>query len=314
MRIVFVTHNKLGLACLEELVDLGADIQAVYTRPHLDEISDQVQIEPFTDRQGISLHRIESINAETVKSQIQSYDPELLFVIGWSQLVDAEVLDIPTVASLGMHPAPLPRGRGRAPIPWSLIKGLDETALSLFHLVEEADAGDLVGQHPIPIEINDNASSLYEKVVEAGRVLIQEYYPEFASGEIPRTPQEDSNATWWPKREPHHGLIDWNRPPAEVYDWIRGQTQPYPGSYTYINNKKITVWEANPPAEEKKFVQPGEIVYYDEGVLGVGAWEGIIELTEIEVEDEGVIQADSLITSYEYNIGDEFKNARDVDY
>jgi methionyl-tRNA formyltransferase len=311
MRVDFVTHNELGLACLEELNELDADIQAVYTRPDREDISDQVEIEPFTDQKEIPLHRVRCINTRTIKSEIRDHNPELLFVVGWSQLVDAEVLDIPSIAALGMHPAPLPRGRGRAPLAWSIMWGLDETALSLFHLEKEADAGDLVGQQRIPIDIQDDAASLYEKVVEAGRVLIQEYYPKFASGSIPRTPQDDSKATWWPKREPHHGLIDWNRPPAELYDWIRGQARPYPGAFTYLDDRKITIWEANQPSEDPAFVSPGEIAYYDEGVLGVCAWEGVIELTEIEVEDEGPIRADSLLSLYDWSVGDSFENARD---
>ncbi len=84
----------------------------------------------------------------------------------------------------------------RAPIAWSLIKGLDQTALSLFHLVEEADAGDLVGQEPIKITNDDDAAALYNKVVEAGKVLIRDYYPAFESGMVPRTPQDESQATW----------------------------------------------------------------------------------------------------------------------
>ncbi|MFC7136064.1 formyltransferase family protein [Halobaculum litoreum] len=79
----------------------------------------------------------------------------------------------------------MPRGRGRAPLAWSIIKGLDETALSMFHLVEEADAGDLVGQRPIPIDDADDATSLYEKVVDAARRLIRRYYPMFEAGGVP---------------------------------------------------------------------------------------------------------------------------------
>jgi methionyl-tRNA formyltransferase len=312
MRVVFVTHNRLGLACIEELVSLDAEVQAIYTRSERDELADQTDIGTFADSEGISLHRIESVNTEEVKSQIAEYKPELLFVIGWSRLVDSEVLDIPSVASLGMHPAPLPRGRGRAPLAWSIIKGLDETALSLFHLVEEADAGDIVGQEPLSINTEDNASSLYDKMVDAGRELINRYYPEFESGKVPRTPQDESKATWWPKREPHHGLIDWTRPPNEIYDWIRGQTRPYPGAFSYIDGTKVIVWDANPPDDDLSFVQPGEIVYKEEGILGVGAWEGIIEITEVEISGENSVSADSLVTKHRYEVGDRFTQARDI--
>jgi methionyl-tRNA formyltransferase len=310
MRIVFVTHNQLGLACLEELVDLGADIQAVYTRERREDISDQIGFEEFTTRTVTPLHRVESVNTDSIKSQIREYSPELLFVVGWSRLVDQEVCDIASVATLGMHPAPLPRGRGRAPLAWSLLKSLDETALSLFHLVAEADAGDVVGQQPIPITIEDDAESLYKKMVVAGRDLIQQYYPQFVAGSAPRTPQEDAKATWWPKREPHHGLIDWNQSPAELYDWIRGQTHPYPGAFSYLGGQKVTIWAANPPTDETAFARPGEILYAENDCVGVGAWEGVIEITEVETADGDPVPASALLSDLDAEVGDRFDTAR----
>jgi methionyl-tRNA formyltransferase len=210
-----------------------------------------------------------------------------------------------------MHPAPLPRGRGRAPIAWSLIKGFEETALSFFHLVEEADAGDIIGQKRIPIETSDDAASLYAKIVDAAKDLIQQYYPQFRDGVVPREPQDETQATWWPKREPHHGLIEWTKTPHEIYNWIRGQTKPYPGAFSYLGDRKITIWSANPPTDSTAFISPGEIAYIDSEAVGVGTWEGIIELTEVQVGDDGPVSADTLVSAYEFETGDVFENARD---
>ncbi|MDF9745852.1 methionyl-tRNA formyltransferase [Natrinema salsiterrestre] len=310
MRIVFVTHNKLGLACLEELAKLGANIKTVYTQPQREELSDQINFKSFTNEHGIPLHRVETVNDPKTVEEIKSYEPDLLFVVGWSRLVDTEVLAIPSVTALGMHPAPLPRGRGRAPIAWSIIKGLDTTALSFFHLVEEADAGDIVGQEPIPIETEDDATTLYEKVIDAGRELIRKYYPKFTAGEVPRTPQNKEAATWWPKRDPQQGLIDWTRPPEELYNWIRGLTRPYPGAFSYLEGQKITIWSANPPSGDRSFVRPGEIAYCEGGALGVGAWEGIIELTELEISDRGPMSPEALLSNTDFEVGDSFTNIR----
>ncbi|WP_458207729.1 methionyl-tRNA formyltransferase [Haladaptatus sp. NG-SE-30] len=310
-RVVFVTHNDLGRACLEELDALGADIRAIFTRPKRDDIADQAELESFAVARDVPLHETESVNDDTVRAQIADYDPDLLFVVGWSRLVTQEVLDIPEVAALGMHPAPLPRGRGRAPIAWGLIKGLDETALSLFHLVEEADAGDLVGQRSIDIERTDDAASLYQKVVEAGRDLIRTHYPRFADGQVPRTPQDDNAATWWPKRTPNHGVVDWIQSPEAVYDWIRGQSHPYPGAFSFVNGHRVTFWAANPPSGDQRFCRPGEILYRDGDALGVGAWEGSLELTRVQVADGEETPAGELVERFDVEVGDRFENARD---
>jgi methionyl-tRNA formyltransferase len=310
MRVIFVTHKDLGRACLEELADLGADIKAIYTAPEGMNIADQTGLGDIASANDAAYHRVESVNEDSLKAQMEDYNPDLLFVVGWSRLVDRDVIDIPSVAALGMHPAPLPRGRGRAPIAWSLIKGLDKTALSFFHLTEAADAGDIVGQESIDIEIEDDAASLYEKVVKAGRVLIRRYYPQLERGKVPRHPQNDADATWWPKRDPHQGLIDWTEKPQTIYDWIRGQTRPYPGAFSYLDGQRVTVWAANPPNDDHKMVNPGEIRYVERDALGVGAWEGTIELTEVQVGERSV-PGSSLVTDMDHEVGDIFENARD---
>lgn len=310
MDVVFVSHNDLGHACLEELDALGADIQAILTRPTDTDIADQTDFSSVATATGADYHEVESVNTDAIVETIAAYDPDLLFVVGWSRLVEQRVLDIPNVAALGMHPAPLPRGRGRAPIAWSLIEGLEATALSLFHLVEEADAGDLVGQRPIDISVDDDAASLYATVVDAGRELIREYYPRFEAGAVPRVPQDDARATWWPKRVPKHGLIDWRQSPQTVYDWIRGQSHPYPGAYSYLEGRRVTVWEANPPTDDRVFTEPGALRGRDGDVLRVGVWEGEVELTQLQIDDGPEIPAGELLDREWITVGDVFAPAR----
>lgn len=311
MRTVFISQNELGFACLQELLNLGADVHHVFTKPANPNISDQVAFGPLCRSHGVPITETESVNDETTVATIRKCDPDLLFVIGWSELVSPTVLNIPSVTALGMHPAPLPRGRGRAPLAWSLIKGLDETALSFFHLVEEADAGDLVGQKPLPIGIDDDAGSMYQKVIKAARAMIQEYYPKFEQGVIPRTPQEDENATWWPRRKPRHGLVDWRRSPRDLYNWIRGQTRPYPGAFSYIDGQKVTIWTANPPNGDTAFVRPGEISYETGDAIGVGVWESTIEITELQVENDEPVTGEEFLEAYDFQIGDQFRTSVD---
>lgn len=306
MDVVFVTHNDLGKACLEELSALGASIDAIYTRPQRSDISDQTRFDAFARDRDIPLHAVDSVNDDDVVEQMRTYEPDLLFVVGWSQLVDPEIFELPSTAALGMHPSPLPRGRGRAPIAWSLIKGLSETALTCFHLTEAADEGDVAGQQEIEISIQDDAASLFEKVVNTGRELTHQVYAEFEQGNMPRIVQDESEATWWPRRRPHHGLIDWTQSPGDVYNWIRALTHPYPGAFSFLDGTKVRIWAANPPTGEPEFVTPGEIAYAREGALGVGAWEGVVELTRIQVEDDSEVEAARLVNDYDIAVGDQF--------
>lgn len=306
MRVVFVTHNRLGEACIEELSNLGADVRAVFTRPPEADIADQTSLRQLCEETSASLHYVESVNDSEVVDTIEGYDPQLLFVVGWSQLVEQEVIDLASVASLGMHPTPLPRGRGRAPIAWSLIKGLDRTSLTCFHLVEAADAGDIATSEPIPITSHDDAGTLYEKVVEAGRIIIRDLYPTLEAGTVPREPQTEDEATWWPKREPADGFVDWTKEPTEIYDWIRAQTHPYPGAYSVLDGDVVRVWAANQPTGERCSGTPGEILEPRGTRLAVAAWEGVLEVTSVQVEDGPEIDAADLVRRYRFEPGDEF--------
>lgn len=307
MNAVTITHNELGIACLEELADLDVTVSAIYTRPEQADISDQTDLDGAAERYDVPIHHVETVNTDRVVAQLDAYDPDLLFVVGWSQLVERRVLDVASVAALGMHPAPLPRGRGRAPIAWSLIKGLEETALSLFHLVEDADAGDLVDQEPIDIEVTDDVESLYAKVVAAGRRLIRSNYRAFETGDVPRNPQADRNATWWPKREPKHGIVDWTQSPEAVYNWIRGQSRPYPGAFSVLDGRNVTLWAANPPDCGRRLVTPGEIVSTTDDAIEVGAWEGVVEITELQVGSDEPIAGPKLLSAYDIELGDSFQ-------
>ena len=166
------------------------------------------------------------------------------------------------------------------------------------------------GQNIRTITIEDDVGSMYDKMIETGREIIREYYPQFEDGTAPRRTQNDDEATWWPRRRPEHGVIDWNQSPRDVYDWIRGQTRPYPGAFSYIDDNKVTVWQANPPDTDRAFVPPGEITYRDDDALGVGVWEGVVELTELQVGEDNPISGGELLEQYELELGDTFENVR----
>ncbi|WP_424017677.1 methionyl-tRNA formyltransferase [Halorientalis pallida] len=311
MDIVFVTHNELGRRCIHTLADLGGTISAIYTRTESERISDQISFDQVAAETNSDLHEVESVNEAAVVDRIEQYAPDLLFVVGWSQLVNQRVIEIPSVAALGMHPTPLPRGRGRAPVAWNLIKGYERTKLSLFELEEEADAGQIYGQHEITIDERDDAQTLNQKIYEAGERLLRSCYPRIEDGSIAPSAQDDAEATWWPRRRPHHGLIDWNRSARDLHNWIRGQTHPYPGAFTHLHDTRVTIWSSEPPTGEKVFAKPGEIIAVRGDNLAVAAWEEVIELRTVQIEDGDEVPASELIENDGFDIGAVFENARD---
>ena len=169
MRIGFITCVRLGESCLEELAALGADL--VYLGTIHDGIarnkSGRIYLDDFADAHHVPLHKFRNMNDPDALEVIEASDLDWLYVIGWSQMAKAEVLSIPKRGVVGIHPTLLPQGRGRASIPWAIIKDLDETGVTMFKLDDGMDTGPILGQVVVPVEADETAATLYEKVVEA---------------------------------------------------------------------------------------------------------------------------------------------------
>src|ERR1700730_11426069 len=164
MRIVFVGTVEFSRRCLEEVVAAGGDVVGVLTLPperggaH----GDYADLSPVADAHGLSLHLIGNVNDPETLALIRSLRPDLILVLGGSQLLGPELLSI--ASCIGSHPALLPRDRGRHPLTWALVDGLDETGLTFFWLDEGADSGDILWQHAVRIDPDDDAASLYAKI------------------------------------------------------------------------------------------------------------------------------------------------------
>lgn len=246
MRIGFVTCVRLGESCLEELAALEADL--VYLGTLHDELavtkSGRIYLDDFASRHGVPLHKFRNMNDQDAVEAMRDAELDWLYVIGWSQMARQEVLSTPRFGVLGIHPTLLPEGRGRASIPWAIIKGLDVTGVTMFKLDEGMDTGPILGQVAIPIDVDETSTSLYEKVADAHRALIRHTYPGIADGTISLVPQDETLATEWPGRKPSDGLIVPSQmTAADVDRHVRALTHPYPGAYVRLDGEQIMrIW------------------------------------------------------------------------
>jgi methionyl-tRNA formyltransferase len=212
-------------------------------------VSGAVDLGPLAAAHDVPVRLVKTVNDPATVAWIRDLRPDLLLVIGWTQLVRDELLSVPAIAALGFHASLLPTYRGRAPINWALIHGETETGNSLIVLAPGADEGDIVTQRRIPIAPDDDCGTLYEKVAATEIEMLADLLPRLRAGApLPRTPQDSARATVMPKRRPEDGLIDWNRPTARVHDWVRALTHPYPGAFTWRSGSKVLVWKTSIPS------------------------------------------------------------------
>jgi methionyl-tRNA formyltransferase len=286
MRTVWVSFDTIGRDCLEAAADAGAEIVGVVTLPGpIDPArSGQCSFEEVARRLGAELVETNDVNSEETLTALRLLAPELVFVIGWSQLVRQPFIAVAQEGVFGMHPTLLPRHRGRAPIPWAILSGLARTGVTLFEIVDSmADSGAIVGQMVVEIAEDDTATTLFDRLATAHVALIREYVPELIGGTARRIPQDVRRASTWPRRAPADGIIDWETRARYLYDWVRAQTRPYPGAFTFLGDEKIVVWRARAVELEERAPAGTIVAERPEGHV-VACGEGGLLLEEVETE------------------------------
>lgn len=249
--------------------------------------SDLVELSPMAERLGARLYRTAKTNDPDTLAAIDDADPDYIFVVGWSQLCSSDFLSLRPGKVIGYHPAALPRLRGRAALPWTIL--LDEriTAGSLFWMAEGTDDGDLLAQEYFHLAGDEEVAELYDRHMKCLARMVAGVLPQLADGQETRIPQDDRYATWATKRTPADGLIDWRASAEAVDRLIRAVGRPYPGAFCYAGKRKVTAWRSEFSRGPSRYhAMIGQIVERKGGSLVVQTGEGLLTLTEWEIEGD----------------------------
>ena len=279
----------MGYACMEALLTMGAPIAALFT--HRDDPHEEIwwrSCAELAERHGVPVYVDESV--ETASAKIGSLKPAVLYSFSYRHLIPESVLAVAPLGAFNLHPSLLPAYRGRAPVNWVLVNGERETGVTLHHMVARADAGDIVGQRAVSIDDSDNALTLYRKLVPLSVDLITELHPKIVAGASPRRMMDISRGSYFGRRKPDDGRIDWRWTARRIFNLVRAVTHPYPGAFCFIGGRKLMVWEAKIGAEHGACGEPGKVVSETaDGALEIAAGEGtvIVKLVQFEAAAEG---------------------------
>ena len=256
----FVTGHEFGEATFRAILGLaeyGTKLRCSLLAC-LDQVKSSVTVGytdlgPFAAKSGVPVEYIRSVKTEAAKKLLRASAPDYLLIVGWSELAPSAILDIPkskhrgvarhtaSYGCIGMHQTLLPEGRGRAPIPWAIIKGLNRTGVTAFLLEEAADAGGIVDQLQIPIDPTETATTLFDKARKAHIELGARLGMRMAARALSWTDQDERLASNWPRRRPEDGRIDFSWTAVEIDRFVRALTPPYPGAFFLSANEKIRV-------------------------------------------------------------------------
>jgi methionyl-tRNA formyltransferase len=245
MKTVFVGAVEGSLAALDAICRAGHRPSLIVTLP-LDlatRHSDFADLRAVARAYSIPVHETARSDSADTLARIAAVVPDVILVIGWSQICGPAFRALPRLGCIGFHPSALPKLRGRGVIPWTILQSEKTSGASLFWLADGADTGDIAAQRTFDIDPEkETARSLYDKQIVALSEMLPSLLENLKQGQIPRRPQDASLASLCAQRLPEDGRIDWREPAAVIHRLIRAVGPPYPGAFTHdANNRRILI-------------------------------------------------------------------------
>lgn len=286
-KTVFIGSVLSSKVALESLIEKKVMIDLVCS---LDEeasknVSDYYPIHKIAEKNNIPYIKFKKINNEDVIKRIKEIKPDFIFVIGLSQIISQETLDIAKEYVIGFHPTPLPKHRGRAAIPWQIILGVQNSKVSLFKLDQGMDSGDIICQYPYQIDETDYAMDVYNKVCDAMRNALLKSISDIYGDTVEFIKQDHEEATYLLARRPEDGLIDWKLSGEEIETLIRATSKPYPGAFSFYKSTKVIFWKARVEENKKYTGIPGQIAWInDKDEIAIITKDSMLIVSEYEIE------------------------------
>jgi methionyl-tRNA formyltransferase len=278
MRVVFIGTVEFSLRVLEKLINLNVNLIGVCTKKTPTFNSDFADLKPLCISNKTPCLCVDDINSYNSIEWIKNLNPDIIFCFGWSSLIKKEVLSIAPMGVVGYHPTALPKNRGRHPLIWALVLGLEKSASTFFFMDEGADTGDILSQVGFEISYQDDAQSIYKKVVNIALAQIEEFVPKLQTNNYIKNKQDYKSSNIWRKRHKSDGLIDFRMGSRSIYNLVRGLTSPYIGAHIEYKGQDVSVWKVKEIENSKKNIEPGKVLEINDTSFVVKSFDNAVEI------------------------------------
>ena len=283
MRIVFIGTGEIGVPTLQALLKSEHEVVGVVTQPDKPvgraQLIEAPPIKKALASEKMPVLQPPRINERQAIEEIRALRPDVIVVMAYGQILPRGVLEIPKIACLNLHASLLPRWRGAAPIQAAIAAGDRETGITVMYMAEGLDSGDILLQRKIDILPRDTGGSLHDRLAEIAPVALFEPLHLLAQGAAPRTPQDNTCATYAPKLKREDGKIDWSDG-AEVIERKIRAFNPWPGAFMKFGGRNLKIFSA---VIVHVHGTPGKILR-SENDLVVAAGEEALSLCEVQLE------------------------------
>ena len=281
---VVFAYSEVGVRCVRELLAQGVRIPLLFS--HADDPDENQwfgSVQQLAETHGLNVVTPDSPNTAEWIAKGQAAHPDFVFSFYYRYMLDRAWLTVPRHGALNIHGSLLPKYRGRAPVHWAIIRGESMTGASLHYMVEKPDAGALVDQEAVPILENDTALEVSIKVAQAAETVLRRSLPKLIAGTASSQPLDLSKGSYFGRRRPEDGRIDWRRGAREVHDLVRAVAPPFPGAFTDINGCRLAILATQLDTQPVKYPGQTPCLYASDGAWYADCVDGrrlkILQLT-----------------------------------
>ncbi len=297
MKVVFVGTSEFAVPVLERLHKM-VDIPLVITQPDRPRgRGRKVTPTPVKSKAiELGLRVISPERIEEAKPEIEVLSPDILVVVSYGQLVPKDILEIPKIGCLNVHPSLLPKYRGAAPIQRAIMNGERLTGVTIIWMNERLDAGDIFLQREVPIKDDETYGELHERLSQISAEMMEEAVERVKNNEIIKIPQDESLSTYAKPISKEETFIDWNEDAVSIHNKIRALS-PKPGAVALISGRRFKIYRSKVSSGKGS---PGSILEKDikKGVLKIACGRESIELLYIQPEGKRVMDVASFLRGY----------------
>lgn len=313
MRLVFMGTPEFAVPSLRAIVNAGFEVCAVVTQPDRPKGRGMRLTPPpvkiCAQELQLPVYQPEKVRDAGFIDQLQNLVPDCVAIVAFGQLIPENLLRLPPLGFINVHPSLLPKYRGATPIQQALLDGETETGVSTMYLDKGMDTGDIILQVKTPIGAEENAGDLHDRLAYIGADLLVETLRLVGTGKAPRTPQNHAAATVTHRLRECDGQLHWDQSATALVNRVRAFT-PWPGAYTFYMAERLKVLKARvlPCAESISGLQQGCIFAISEEGIQVVCANGIVEILAVQPQNSRVMSAAAYAHGKRLQPGDCFEN------
>lgn len=301
MKIVFMGTPDFAVPSLRKLIEVpGFQVVGVITQPDRPKgRGNKITPPPVKTaaaEAGVEVFQPQTVNSEEAYLKLKEWDPEVIVVVAFGQILKSKVLEFPPLGCINVHGSLLPKYRGAAPIHWAVIRGEKTTGITTMFMDTGLDTGDIILQEELAIGPLETTGELHDRLAVLGAEVLLSTLRLFGSRSVPRQKQDESEATYAPSLTKEDELIDWSRNAVDIVNHIRGMN-PWPVTYTRLRGKILKIWRAQASAsnEKKEKGVPGEVLNAGEQGIIVQAGSGQVAVSELQLQNRPKMSAEDFL-------------------